>query len=121
MWKFSSATGKFYARDIDTSPMVVGYSGYGAYRNRQDMEHIPNVGPIPRGTYHIEPARDDPGHLGPVVMNLTPQPGTNTFGRSLFRIHGDNAEHNASHGCIILPKAVRLAIAESADRMLVVV
>jgi hypothetical protein len=48
-------------------------------------------------------------------MNLDPVDGTNTFGRSLFRIHGDNARHDASEGCIILGPSIRKLIAASGD------
>jgi hypothetical protein len=52
-----------------------------------------------------------------------PDRGTETFGRSEFRIHGDSIAHPgmASHGCIILPRAVRDAIWRSGDRALEVV
>jgi hypothetical protein len=52
-----------------------------------------------------------------------PDPGTETFGRGEFRIHGDSIAHpgTASHGCIILPRAVRDAIWRSGDRALEVV
>jgi hypothetical protein len=53
-------------------------------------------------------------------MNLDPESGTEPFGRSLFRIHGDNASHDASHGCIILGPLVRRRIAESGDTELTV-
>src|SRR4051812_34655019 len=49
---------------------------------------------------------------GPMTIPLTPRPGTNTFGRDLFRIHGDNkaGNHTASHGCIILGPKDRTSI-----------
>lgn len=97
-----------------------GYSGTGIGRNTPLADNIPNVGPIPAGTYNIGEAHAD-GALGPCVMNLTPDASTNTFGRTLFRIHGDNARHDASHGCIILGPAIRREIAASDDRVLVVV
>jgi hypothetical protein len=48
-------------------------------------------------------------------MHLDPLPGTSTFGRSLFRIHGNNAVNDASHGCVILGPFIRRAIADSDD------
>jgi hypothetical protein len=40
-------------------------------------------------------------------MNLNPLPGNECFNTNrdcnTFRMHGDNATHTASHGCIILP------------------
>ncbi len=55
-------------------------------------------------------------------MRLTPAPGTDTFGRSAFLIHGDNAkkDKSASEGCIILGPALRQQIAESKIKRLVV-
>lgn len=97
-----------------------GYSGTGIGRNRPEAEKIEATGPIPCGRYRINPAYQHP-HLGPCVMNLDPEPGTDTFGRSLFRIHGDNARHDASHGCIILGPAIRHEIAASIDRELTVI
>ncbi|MFA6125072.1 MAG: hypothetical protein WCS75_11525 [Sphingomonas sp.] len=40
-----------------------------------------------------------------------------------FRIHGDNAklDRSASHGCIILPRAVRERMWASGDRIVEVV
>lgn len=97
-----------------------GYSGKGNCRNSPSSQNIEGYGPIPQGIYRIGQAYDDP-HLGPCVMHLDPQPGTNTYGRSLFRVHGDDARHDASHGCIILGPSLRLIIATSADRDLTVV
>lgn len=96
-----------------------GYSGTLSGRNNPDAQEIPNIGPIPRGVYRIGQAYDHP-QLGPCVMNLDPQAGTDTFGRDLFRIHGDNARHDASHGCIILGPAIRRGIAATDDLELVV-
>ena len=98
-----------------------GYSGMGSGRNNGMAQHIPNIGPIPCGQYKIAAKRDEIPGLGPCVMNLDPTPGTQTFGRSLFRIHGDNKNHDASHGCIILGPLIRAAIANSGDHDLVVI
>ena len=97
-----------------------GYSGAGAGRNNPAMQDVPNVGPIPQGSYTIGPAYDEVPGLGPCVMHLDPQPGTNDFGRSAFRIHGNDAENDASHGCVILGPAIRHLIAGSDDRTLTV-
>lgn len=95
------------------------YSGTGEGRNNPDKESVQNVGPIPRGAYSIGQAYDHP-HLGPCVMNLDPMSGTNAFGRTAFRIHGDNKTHDASHGCIICPPGLRHYIAASKYRILLV-
>jgi hypothetical protein len=55
------------------------------------------------------------GITGPMTMNLDPQAGTNTFGRTAFRIHGDNPAQNfsASEGCIVAGSDARAAVART--------
>ena len=53
-------------------------------------------------------------------MHLDPINGTDTHGRSAFRIHGNNIDNDASHGCVILGPAIRHLIASGVDRTLVV-
>lgn len=96
-----------------------GYSGAGDGRNNPEMEAVPNEGPIPRGNYRIDSARYSE-RLGPIVMNLDPV-GHDACGRSDFRIHGDDARHDASHGCIILGPSIRRLIDVSPDKDLVVI
>ena len=97
-------------------------SGPGEGQNNPDLEYIHDVGPIPKGVYDIGPPHDTPTH-GPLVLALTPEPGTNTFRRDGFLIHGDSVQNpgTASHGCIILPRTVRDQIAASGDRQIQVV
>jgi hypothetical protein len=116
MWRYGQASRELLHDDRFEGS---GYSGSGAGRDAPAMQEREGVGPIPQGRYRIGPAYDDP-RLGPCVMHLDPLPGTNTFGRSLFRIHGDNARHDASHGCIILGPAIRRLIAADPDRALLV-
>ncbi len=117
-WQYKQSTGEL---SCDGEFEGTGYSGAGIGHNEPDLQNIPNIGPIPVGLYKIGAAYDDIGKLGPCVMALDPLTDTNTFGRSLFRIHGDNVNHDASHGCIILGPAIRRKIAASADRNLMVV
>ena len=114
MWLYAIATGQL---THDGAFEGFGYSGAITGRNNVQCCSIPNVGPIPPGDYTIGPVYEHPT-LGPFVMNLTPLPGTNTFGRDLFRIHGDNANHDASHGCVILGRSQRVAISKSDDNLL---
>lgn len=101
-----------------------GYSGAGLTvaegRNNLAMEGAVGKGPIPTGRYAIGAPHDSP-HTGPFTLNLDPLPGTNTLGRSEFRIHGNNRVNNASHGCIILPVDARHVIWDSGDHVLEVV
>ena len=122
-WQFSQSTGQWSYVDDQTGAVTSvgrGYSGTGEGRNNSAMQDVPNVGPTPQGTYDIGPGHHTP-NTGPNTMNLTPRPGTDTFGRDLFRIHGDNASHNASHGCPIAPPDVRQQIYSSDDHVLRVV
>lgn len=116
-WTYNQQTG---ALSHDDSPISIGYSGTGAGRNNPHFQNVQNVGPIPQGDYSIGDSYDDP-HLGPCVMHLDPLPDTNTFGRSLFRIHGNDAQNDASHGCVILGPDVRHAIAASGDNQFSVI
>lgn len=111
MWSYDQSSGELRH---DGAFEGTGYSGTGAGRNKPGDQDIPNIGPIPQGKYRIGPAYEH-HDLGPCVMNLDPEPGTETFGRSLFRIHGDNQRHDASHGCVILGPAIRRLIARSSD------
>ena len=99
-----------------------GYSGAGRGKNNQSMQAAQLVGPIPRGQWIITGWKDSP-KTGPKTLVLVPAPGTEACGRGDFRIHGDSIANpgTASHGCIILPRAVRDAIWASGDRALEVV
>jgi hypothetical protein len=123
IWQFSQTTGQWVYINDQTGAQTVagsGYSGTGAGRNNPVMQNVPNTGPIPEGDYDIGPAHDS-DTTGPMTMNLTPLPGTNTFDRDLLRIHGDNRRHDASHGCPIAPPDVRRQIRDSGDTRLRVV
>jgi hypothetical protein len=114
-WNYSQSTGTLTR---DNQFVATGYSGAAAGRNNPAEQAVPNLGPIPQGLYRIGPPFDAV-RQGPCVMRLTPL-GHDALGRDGFLIHGDNLTHNASTGCIILPRATREAIAASPDRDLVV-
>lgn len=99
-----------------------GYSGAALGKNNPAMQAAVGVGPIPRGEWLMTAMNDSP-NTGPRTIVLEPKPGTDTQGRSAFRIHGDSIAHpgQASHGCIILPRAAREQIWKSGDRVLEVV
>lgn len=115
-WIYCQSTGELLR---DGSIIATGYSGFGAGRNNPSQEAVRNVGPIPRGRYRIGPEFDAPVQ-GPCCMCLAPD-GHDALGRDGFMIHGDNAAHNASTGCIILPEEARRGIAASLDRELEVI
>lgn len=118
-WTYSQSTGQL---KHDGNPVSVGYSGFVDGKNNPEKEDVPGIGPLPKGGYHIGKAHTSDTH-GPIVMSLTPLSCTNTFGRSGFLIHGDSILKPgfASHGCIILPRNIRDAIACSGDTTLEVV
>jgi hypothetical protein len=95
-----------------------GYSGASEGTNNPAIENVPDVGPIPRGDWIITGPPIDSKDHGPYVLKLHPNPTTDTRGRSGFLMHGDSKEHpgSASHGCVILPRAVREEVWLSADR-----
>lgn len=123
-WIYIQKTGELHslAYGVISSEKEIGYSGHAEGKNNPGMQNVHDIGPIPRGFWHIGPAHDDP-HTGPITMDLIPYPGTETFSRDLFRIHGDSKSDpgNASHGCIILPRNIREMIAASSIQLLEVV
>lgn len=118
MWTYRISTG-IMGENGQMRPEVC-YSGLAEAKNNPAMVSVPNAGATPPGKYRIGKGYDDPGGLGVLVMALEPLPGTDTFGRDAFRIHGDSASHPgaASHGCIIAPHSLRLSINASQDRIL---
>jgi hypothetical protein len=118
-WTYHQTTG---ALERDGRLVATGYSGAPGSVNDPDQEDVHSIGPIPRGSYHIEHLEAHHGRLGPNVMHLTPV-GHHAHGRSSLYIHGDNRDQNrsASEGCIILPPDVRLRIENSQDQTLEVI
>lgn len=113
-------TGEWFAADGER--LGVGYSGKAEYKNDPASEAIRMLGPIPAGEYLISGPRSTVAH-GPYVLPLTPDGDNEMYGRGGFLIHGDSIGNpgNASQGCIILPKDVRVRVWESGDRLLRVV
>lgn len=102
--------------------IAIGYSGFGPAKNDPAAQRLAGLGPIPRGAYLLGTLSDNEDH-GPLAIHLLPLTGTDTFGRSGFLVHGDSIEHpgGASHGCIILPRAVREAMIDSRDKQVLVI
>lgn len=136
-----------YGRDPWTSVpqkdfIIHGYSGTSGNRhninphlidgqNNPDDQEIANIGPIPRGRYRISDI-DHHSSKGRLVLDLDPlpksasYPGTNTFHRSNFRIHGANPlfPNDSSEGCIVIALDARNKIndivSKKKDRLLIV-
>ncbi|WP_230969342.1 tlde1 domain-containing protein [Nitrogeniibacter aestuarii] len=118
-WVYDQSDGTLL-HDGKPVPNAVGYAGKGAHKNRPASENLKNLGPIPKGQWLIGGYTNS---KGPLTITLTPNAGTNTFGRTAFRIHGDSIKNpgTASEGCIIMPYSVRTAIINSGDHDLEVV
>lgn len=99
-----------------------GYSGHGQGVNNPCWERVHDIGPIPKGVYSIGKPYDS-ARTGPFTLPLIAEDIDKCFGGSDFRIHGDSktAPGTASHGCIILPRAVRERINAENDRRIEVV
>jgi Protein of unknown function (DUF2778) len=119
-WSYQQSTGKLCQNGYLN---CVGYSGHAEGKNNPIEESARATGPIPVGIWKIVgPPVDTPEH-GPYVLHLTPDPDTETFGRSGFLMHGDSIIHPglASMGCIIMPRYTRQSVWLSGDRVLTVI
>ncbi len=120
MWTYQISTGQL---SHDGEIIGTGYSGApGIWKNNPHTTNIPGHGAIPVGVYDIGSLFTSP-QTGPNAMRLTPKPGTDTFGRADFEMHGDSIAHpgSASHGCVIMPLPIRLKVAGSGDSELEVI
>jgi Protein of unknown function (DUF2778) len=99
--------GAFY--NPDNSYYGPGYSGQPGFMNDPSNESIIGRGPLPAGLYTITQIISDDPHTGILSCVLEPASTNKMYGRSGFRIHGDNQKnnHSASDGCIITPHDVR--------------
>ena len=103
MLHFAIKDGILY--DTDGTVWGLGYSGTPEHRNNPDAVNLKGKGPLPPGRYLVhQPVTHM--RLGPLAFQLTMVSGKD-YGRSGFWIHGDNANHDASHGCIVLPPKIR--------------
>lgn len=108
-WKYTQKLGGLFHPDGNW--MTTGYAGREKGLNNPAMEQVENTGPLPRGIYKMERVEDHP-RLGPLSIRLRMTEGE-SHGRHSFFIHGDNAAMNktASHGCIVVNRRVREAMA----------
>jgi hypothetical protein len=92
------------------------YSGHGVGLNNPSLQSVPDIGPIPQGEYTLSPFFTHP-RLGNLCARFMPKPGSTTYGRSGFDLHGDNQyrNHTASEGCVVVDKPYRLEISHSND------
>jgi hypothetical protein len=120
MWIWCSETGALL--NAQRQCRQYGYAGRHTGLNNPSMQHVKGVGPLPEGIYRIE-APHDSETTGPYTLRLVPEPGTEMYGRSSFAIHGDRVgnKRDASHGCIVVGKAQRQEVWESADHRIRVI
>lgn len=118
MWIYAQKSGRLFDAGLQLRGM--GYAGKGDGKNCPEKQSIKNTGPLPAGLYKIGKAITDP-HMGPLAIELEPDNGNLMLGRAGFYIHGDNATHTASEGCIIMARAIRECVVASTDKWLVVI
>ncbi len=107
---FDMSSSALIVTDSGGTFTITATSGRAPYTNRPGQTRRRNEGPIPVGRYFIHASElSDPSGAGDVVRGLTgdwgdwrvvlhPAPGTRTFGRSGFFLHGGSASGSA--GCI---------------------
>ena len=119
MWTYRITSGSL--QDPTGATIAHGYAGHGEGLNNPALCNDPDVGPLPQGTYTIEQPIND-HQVGVFALPLMPASSNEMFGRSAFFCHGDNPElnHTASDGCIIMIHPVRVQLAASIDKTLVV-
>lgn len=120
MWTFVQRTGAIFH---DGQVKGAGYSGCGAGKNNPSMQRDRNAGPIPAGFYTIAGLINEDAVCGEYVLVLAPDAANEMFGRDGFRWHGDSIERpgQASHGCIVSPRPLRVDAWEGTDHNLQVV
>jgi hypothetical protein len=100
MYNYHQSTGVL---DQNGVPLLTCYAGHGAGLNNPALQDQHDVGPLPQGRYKMTALVVNSPHTGFATIILDPDAANQMFGRSGFRIHGDNAAANqtASDGCII--------------------
>lgn len=111
---FSQSTG--IVREPGGAFVALGWSGNGEGKGNPAMQSVRSVGPLPQGLYRVGPWHDHP-RLGPLVAELHQVEGE-TFGRDDFFCHGPSTnparKGQESRGCIVVPRAGRVKVAELA-------
>jgi RHS repeat-associated protein len=118
-WVIHQGTGQIQHVDANgnVTDTGTGYAGHGDGLNNPAMQGVPNIGPLPQGSYTIEPQRDNVTGSGtslPGSMRLDPNPGTDMHGRAGFLIHGphENDRQDSSNGCPVANRGIRNQIGQ---------
>jgi len=117
VWTYKQSTGEMFH---DGELVGQGYSGVLTNKNNPDRQQVKGMGPLPRGMYAITSHGTS---KGPMTIILEQRSG-DTFGRNLFRIHGERRDKPpgfASEGCIVIDANVRRRILRSNDPIVEVV
>jgi RHS repeat-associated protein len=127
-WEYSQSTGQLTHVDDATGQRTSEANGYSGTnrnglngRNNPDAQGIRDNGPIPQGEWNIGALTNTTNLQN--ALPLTPRVGTDTFGRTDFRIHGEGTRRqgDSSNGCPIFPLEIRQRINNSGDNTLRVV
>lgn len=124
---YEQITGFMY--DDNGQLLGKGYSGHPPHRNDPSSEGVPNIGPIPCGTYNITAMEPNTTEHGPYVLVLSPDGPTRqrilSYNRTPdeFRVHGDEIKvpGMASQGCIVMPPSVREVLWTGPDHIIDVI
>ena len=122
IWKYKQSTGgtTLNIDSITIQTVKPGYSGHGAGVNDPESESVgtrddaANAGPIPRGSWTISAPYS--GSAGNPMFDLSPNAGTEMFGRDGIEWHANNDSKpplSSSEGCIVSPLSTRQAVAGS--------
>lgn len=107
---YEQSTGNLYFNGAGCRVLIAsGYAGSKDCRNRPDLDHVKAQGPLPKAFYRMREV-EHPRFASPCIR-LTPEVNSVMHGRSGFYIHGDDGSGDASHGCIVMQRNFRLAIA----------
>lgn len=116
VWTYRQSIGEMFH---DGELVGQGYSGVLTNKNNPDRQQVKGMGPLPRGTYRIGATTLS---KGPMTIELHQISG-DSFGRNLFRIHGERINKPAgfaSAGCIILAPSIRRLIKDSSEHLEVI-
>ncbi|MCO6503959.1 MAG: DUF2778 domain-containing protein [Snodgrassella sp.] len=119
-WTYSQRTGVL---KHNGQYIAKGYSGFGAGKDKPEMENVANIGPLPKGKYTLIELILSHPTTGAYSIRLQPASNNKMYGRSGFFIHGDSKKNpgTASTGCIILNRKFREQMWKSNDRQLEVI
>ena len=119
MWIYSQTSGKLWN---DAGECIgVGYSGFEEGKNNPRLQDVVNLGPIPRGLYHITQLYHSK-KVGRNSLKLAPV-GHDALKRTNLVMHGDSVTRPgyASKGCVVQKLTPRLTVWRSSDHLLKVI